>query len=144
MTNIISNIPQDSIFQDIIKKEVEKTYHNDIKYNLRSKSRWKFIGDVVEALSELCLLASTILAFSAGFYDLMLLSYLAGLMGTISLSLIGFSNYAVKESRERTKQVNTLLDKIGSETIPDITINSPNSITPINTENIPPSIVLNV
>ncbi|AGF85577.1 hypothetical protein QJ854_gp205 [Moumouvirus goulette] len=144
MTNIISNIPQDSIFQDIIKKEVEKTYHNDLKYNLRSKSRWKFIGDVVEALSELCLLASTILAFSAGFYDLMLLSYLAGLMGTISLSLIGFSNYAVKESRERTKQVNTLLDKIGSETIPDITINSPNSITPINTENIPPSIVLNV
>ncbi|AQN68065.1 hypothetical protein [Saudi moumouvirus] len=142
MTNIASNISQDTIFKEIIKKEVEKTYHSDIKYNLKSKSRWKFIGDFVEALSELCLLASTILAFSAGFYDYLLLSYLAGLMGTISLSLIGFSNYAVKESRERTKQVNTLLDKIGSETIPDITINTP--LTPINSENIQSPIVVNV
>ncbi|AVL94584.1 hypothetical protein ma198 [Moumouvirus australiensis] len=76
MTDI--NTPQNSLFKEIIRKEVEKTYQNDIKYNLRSKSRWKFIGDFVEALSELCLLASTILAFSAGFYDYMLLSYLAG------------------------------------------------------------------
>uniref|UniRef100_A0A6G6AAN0 Uncharacterized protein n=1 Tax=Borely moumouvirus TaxID=2712067 RepID=A0A6G6AAN0_9VIRU len=140
MTDI--NTPQNSIFKEIIRKEVEKTYQNDIKYNLRSKSRWKFIGDFVEALSELCLLASTILAFSAGFYDYMLLSYLAGLMGTISLALIGFSNYAVKESRERTKQVNILLDKIGSETIPDITINTP--LTPINSENISSPVILNV
>ncbi|AGC01720.1 hypothetical protein H012_gp745 [Acanthamoeba polyphaga moumouvirus] len=142
MTNIASNISQDTAFKEIIKKEVEKTYQSDIKYNLKSKSRWKFIGDFVEALSELCLLASTILAFSAGFYDYLLLSYLAGLMGTISLSLIGFSNYAVKESRERTKQVNTLLDKIGSETIPDITINTP--LTPINAENNQLPIVVNV
>lgn len=140
MTDI--NTPQNSIFKEIIRKEVEKTYQNDIKYNLRSKSRWKFIGDFVEALSELCLLASTILAFSAGFYNYMLLSYLAGLMGTISLALIGFSNYAVKESRERTKQVNILLDKIGSETIPDITINTP--LTPINSENISSPVILNV
>ncbi|QGR53725.1 putative membrane protein [Moumouvirus maliensis] len=140
MTDI--NTSQNSIFKEIIRKEVEKTYQNDIKYNLRSKSRWKFIGDFVEALSELCLLASTILAFSAGFYDYMLLSYLAGLMGTISLALIGFSNYAIKESRERTKQVNILLDKIGSETIPDITINTP--LTPINSENISSPVILNV
>ncbi|AFX92281.1 hypothetical protein CE11_00251 [Megavirus courdo11] len=125
MTNTsIQNNTSNEFFRDMIKQEVEKTYTSDIKYGLRSKSRWKLIGDIVEALSEICLLASTILAFSAGFYNYLLLSYLAGLMGTISLALIGFSNYAVKESRERTKQVNAILNKLGNDTIPDITTES--------------------
>ncbi|BCS82879.1 hypothetical protein QLL95_gp1244 [Cotonvirus japonicus] len=122
-TNIINN--GDINTSDRIKKElIDTSYYGDVKYNLRSKSRWKFIGDLTESLSQICVGIATVLAFSAGFYELNLLSFLSGSFGTSSLVLLQFSSYAMKESKERTQQVNILLKKLGLDSIPDIIVES--------------------
>lgn len=108
-----------------IKKElVEKNYYDDVKSNLASKSRWKTIGDLSEAFSHILTGISAVLAFAAGFFDHKILSFVAGCLATGSLVLLQFSSYSMKESKERTDQVNKILDKLGIEEIANITVDS--------------------
>jgi hypothetical protein len=116
----------------IRKDLVEESIYNDIKYNIRSKSRWKFIGDLTETIAHLFMLAGSVLAFATGSFNIINLSFASGSCGILSLSLLRFSSYAMKESSERTVQVNMLLEKIGISKLPDITINptTRNSLRP--------------
>lgn len=108
-----------------IKRDLlDSMYYRDVKYNLKSRFRWKFIGDLTEALSHVFTGVATILAFASGFFGIDLLAFLSGCFGAISLVILQFSSYAVKESRERTIQVNRILRKLGMEEIADITIDS--------------------
>lgn len=128
----------DGISADAINKIkqdlVEKNYYRDIQYNINSKFRWKWAGDFTEALAHLCTALSVILAFSAGFFNYSLLSFIAGCFGTCSFVLLRLSSYSMKESRERTEQVNALLRKIGIDSIPDIVIDS--ALTNSNMNNV--------
>lgn len=110
-------------FNDKIRTDIiEKNYYNDIKYNIRCKSVCKFTGDLTENLAYISIGISSIFSFAAGFFDNMYLSFISGLFGVISLSLLKFSSYSMKESKERTEQVNIILKKLGIEDIPDIVI----------------------
>ena len=64
------------------------------------------------------------LAFAAGFFDSVILSFLAGCFGTFALILRQFSSFSIKESSERTQQVNKVLQKLGIDEIVDIAIDS--------------------
>lgn len=124
MSTITTNteIYVDSELVDKVKKDlIDVSYYNDIKFNIKSKSFWKAIADITETLSQIFTVVSTIFAFSAGFFNHVLLSFIAGCLGTSALILLKFSSYATKESRERTQQVNMLLEKLGITEIPDIT-----------------------
>lgn len=113
--------------KDKIKKElVDPSYFRDVKYNLDSRFRWKFIGDLSEGISQLLILSCTMLAFSSGFFDIRALSYVSGALGIGSLSLLRFSSYAMSESRERTWQSNVILKQLGIESVPDIVVDSTN------------------
>ena len=117
---------------DKIRKElIDISYYDDVKYNIESKSRWKFFGDMTEALAQLLTGASAILAFAAGAFDNKILSFVAGALGVGSLVLMRLSSYSMKESNERTVQVNRLLDKINVNEIPDIVINSTDVATDV-------------
>lgn len=114
-----------SVLVDKIRKElVDVSYYEDVKYNIESKSRWKFLGDVSEGIAQLLMGVSSILAFAAGAFNYTVLSFIAGAIGVGSLVLLRISAYAMKESSERTAQVNRVLDQIGINKIPDIVINS--------------------
>lgn len=114
----------DSFINKIKTELIQKTFYDDLKYNIRSKSRWKFISDICEAISNILAGIAAILAFAAGVFDYSLLSFIAGCCGTSSMVFLHFSTYAMRESRERTHQVNKILSKLGLDTIPDISINS--------------------
>lgn len=101
---------------------IEETYYKDLKYNIRSKSRWKVLSDLCETISHLLIGIATILAFAAGFFKNEYLSFVSGCIGTFSMVFMQFSSYALRESRERTSQVNIILQKLGIDNIPDITI----------------------
>ena len=104
-----------------IKGEIiDKSYYQDVKSNIRSKNIWKYIGDISSTLSHVMLALATILAFAAGFFKIVVLSFLSGCFSTIALSLSQFSVYALKESRERTHRVNTILNKLGISEIPNL------------------------
>ena len=129
----INGIVQKSFDEDFINKIktdlVEKNYYDDINYNIKSKSRWKIIGDITEALSHIFIGFSTILAFSSGFFDNRLLSFIAGCFGTAAFVLLRFSSYSMKESRERTEQVNILLKNLGLDPMSDIILNTMTDMT---------------
>lgn len=107
--------------EDKIKTElVNPNYYNDIKRSIRGKSRWKFIGDFTEAISHIFTGISVILSFACGFFDDLVLSFIAGVFGIIALVLLKFSHYAINESKERTEEVNILLNKLKIDEIPMI------------------------
>lgn len=103
---------------------IEKSYFDDIKYNIRSKSTWKIIGDVLETLAYLCMGISGIFAFASGFFEQRILSFIAGCLSVTAALFFKFSSRAMAESSERTKQVNYLLKALSMDVIPDIVIDS--------------------
>lgn len=125
--NLHENNVSPEMIEKIRKELIEKMYYDDIRYNLRSKSRWKYTGDVSETLAHIIIAASIMLAFATGFFNIKFLSFISGSMNTGALVLLRFSSYAMKESKERTDQVNRLIEKLGFDDIPDITIDSANN-----------------
>lgn len=71
------------------------------------------IGNYLSIGAKFCTGASSVLAFSAGFYNNSSLAYLAGLSGTLALMLGQFSSYAKRESRSRITLLNNLLSYLG-------------------------------
>jgi len=110
----------DNLAEKIKTELIEVNYYNDIKYNIKSKSRWKFIGDFTETISYIFNGMTVILTFACGTFDNILLSFVAGVFGIIALVLLKFSSYAMKESKERAEQVNILLKKLKIEEIESI------------------------
>ncbi len=120
---IIPIVSDDEV--DKIRNElVEQSIYRDVKYNINGKSRLKFIADLTETLAHIIIVIGSILAFASGSFNIFYLSFVAGSCNVISVSLLRFSSYAMRESRERTVQVNMILRKIGIGTIPDIAIDS--------------------
>ena len=113
-------VKQTDLATKIQKELVDRNYFNDVKYNLASKSRWKIIGDLSEAFSQVFTATATILAFASGFFEYSFLAFIAGCIGTSAIVLKQFSSYCMKESSERTQQVNRILKKLGLNEIPDI------------------------
>lgn len=109
---------------DKIRILIEKTYYRDIEYNLSSKSRWKIVGDITETIAHLLIGIGILLAFASGFFNLIYMSFISGSCSTGALIFIKFSSYSMRENKERTKQVNKLIGKLGFDQIPDISIDS--------------------
>lgn len=115
----------DSDFDTRVREEILNShYFNDIKYNIRSKSRLKFLSDISQIFSYIFTSISIILTFATGYFDNLYLSFAAGCLGTIGLVLLKISSYFMAESKERTKQVNILLQHRNFPSIPDIAIDN--------------------
>lgn len=116
--------PSQELIDKIESKLIEPVYYNDVKRSVREKAIFKFVGDISETLSQIALGISSVFAFSAGFFNMNILAFVAGCLGTMAIVLSKFSSYALKESKERTEQVNIILTQLGIEKIPDIVVNS--------------------
>ena len=111
---------KDGSFQQKIQEKIKGIYEKDVNDNISARYTCRKTGHILEVVSQLFSLGSTILAFSAGFYDIKLLSFIAGCLGSLSLATLKTSAFALKESKERTNALNILLEKLGLTTIPDI------------------------
>ena len=77
-------------------------------------------GNCFQSISQIITLGATVVAFSAGYYDNKTMSFIAGCLGSVSLSLLKASAYANKESKEKNEQLNTLLTNYNFKEVPDI------------------------
>jgi hypothetical protein len=112
--------PKDVSFHQKIQEKINIIYEKDVNDNISARYTCRKTGHILEVVSQLFSLGSTILAFSAGFYDIKLLSFIAGCLGSLSLATLKTSAFALKESKERTTALNILLEKLGLSTVPDI------------------------
>lgn len=115
---------KDSITAKIQTDLINPSYYDDVEYNIYGKSQCKLLGDVFEAIAQISIGVCTILTFAAGVYNINTLSFVAGAIGVVSLVFFRLSSYAMRESKERTEQINRILEKLKMDTIPDIVIDS--------------------
>lgn len=102
-----------------IRKYVNKRYFDDIKWNLRSGSCWQFNSNIFEALGHILLGLGAILSFSTGFFDYMLLSFIAGCVTTSAMVCLKFSSYASGESSQRIDRANLICKELGIKDVVD-------------------------
>ena len=103
-----------------IQEKINVTYEKDVDDNISARYTCRKTGHILEVVSQILSLGSTILAFSAGFYDNKMLSFIAGCLGSLSLATLKTSAFALNESKERTASLNKLLTQLNLGTIPEI------------------------
>lgn len=105
---------------DEIAHRVEPAYIREVEKALSGRMSWNNVSEVCEALSKILSGCSSILAFAAGSFDNMALSFSAGCVGTVALVLLLYASFASKESLERTQRLNTTLNHVGIRSMPVI------------------------
>ena len=120
-----NNLMNDDM-KHMIMEQIRQSYEKDINENLESRSRCRKLGNSLQTLSQFISVGATIMAFSAGFYDDKILSFISGCLGSLSLAFLKTSDYALNESRERTESLNIILKKLNIDTIPDVVVQQNN------------------
>jgi hypothetical protein len=116
----------DQTLKDKILHELETYYYDDIVHNMNSRRNYKLTSDVMEVMGHVALIFSIIISFSAGYFKYEWLSFLSGCTGVVSVGLFRFSTYTLKESKERTLIVNTILKSLNMNEIVDIAMDISN------------------
>lgn len=125
---VIDKTPSNSITSEYlfnetrtrIKEKLNKTIEHDITDTIRWRYIWRKSGNIMEGLSLITSLVSTVLSFSAGAFNHTSLAFAAGCLGSISLALMRATSYSMKESKEREEQLNILLEKARIKRIPSL------------------------
>ena len=92
------------ISTDLHKKIQEKiniTYEKDVDDSIAARYTCRKTGHILEVISQILSLGSTILAFSAGFYDIKMLSFIAGCLGSLSLATLKTSAFALNGRKSK-------------------------------------------
>lgn len=106
------------------KEEIKEVVGNDlvsrVRENVRGRRMYRRMADTAEVLSKLFTGATSILAFSAAAFpgQNRLLSFLAGIFGTVGIALAGWSQYSSNESNERLSRLQTILKSLGLGDLP--------------------------
>ena len=107
-----------------VRAMIAQAYRGEVASMIRWRDLWKKFGDACEAIAKGLTGASAVLAFAASAVrdtkTADILSFTSGTVSTVGLVLLAYSSYAVKESRQRTNELNGLLDSIGVTPMPDI------------------------
>jgi hypothetical protein len=87
---------------------------------INSSRRWRKVANFTDASSQVLAMATTILAFSEGFFGMEALSFAAGCAGTTSMALAKYHTYSRAQRIERIKQLNLILRDSKIPTLPII------------------------
>ena len=99
-----------------INKEIDDCYSG--------RDKWNKVASLAFGMSELFGIVQTVLSFTAASYDIILISYLAGLLGVLCIAFNRYGSYAIKTSSEKTSQLNEILASVGiKDKVPDIADN---------------------
>lgn len=106
------------------KKIIERLKIN-LENEIDDASMWRFtwakIATAMFCISEVLMIIQTALSFTAASYQIILISYLAGVIGVIAIGLNRFGAYSKNQSTEKTNQLNKLLKTIGIDnSLPDL------------------------
>jgi hypothetical protein len=111
-----------------IRQDVADAYKDEARMLVKSRLRWKQGGDWCEAIAKGLTGASSVLAYAASAdrdtARADIFAFVSGCVGTVGLVLLTYSSYATRESRQRTSELNGLLQKLGMTPMPDIAAES--------------------
>ena len=117
----LKKIGSKSFRSNIIENYIRPNMIGDIENCFLWRKRWEKIATTSFCISEIIGLIQTGLAFSAASFNLVLISYLAGVFGVLCIALNRFGSYSKNESSEKTSQLNEILVTVGiKDKIPDL------------------------
>lgn len=100
-----------------LKKIIGPEYERDVKELLAARHLWKKASDSIEVASKIMSGLASVVAFGASSVKHPVASdwmaFGAGCIGTLSLTLMLFSNYSGRLSRQRTRELNNILKIAG-------------------------------
>lgn len=109
----INAIAPEYFKQYIIEKYIRHNLEDDIKEATTSRTKWAQTATAMFCISEILMVIQTALSFTAATYQIILISYLAGVVGVIAIGLTRFGAYSRNQSNEQNSLYNKLLQKIG-------------------------------
>jgi len=93
-----------------IKIDVNQSIKEEIDSFIKSRKHWRNTGIFMETASKVMIGLTSILTFTTSAYPCNIyLSFSAGSIATLSLVTLQFANYAFKESKLSTDNLNILL-----------------------------------
>eukprot|EP00590_Aulacoseira_subarctica_P001766 CAMPEP_0172428396 /NCGR_PEP_ID=MMETSP1064-20121228/46165_1 /TAXON_ID=202472 /ORGANISM="Aulacoseira subarctica , Strain CCAP 1002/5" /LENGTH=189 /DNA_ID=CAMNT_0013173153 /DNA_START=52 /DNA_END=621 /DNA_ORIENTATION=- len=103
-----------------IRVDVAKDLVIRAKDDIKMRAVFRAVADQTETHARIMNGLASVLAFTASSYQQYgrLLSFLAGIVGTIGVVLTGWSHYASAESNERLDRLNVILKSVGINTVP--------------------------
>jgi hypothetical protein len=109
------------MFNEIILEKIKQSLKNEINDAALWRFTWAKIATAMFCISEVLMIIQTALSFTAASYQILLISYLAGVIGVVAIGLNRFGSYSKNQSSEKTTQLNKLLKAIGIEDVlPDL------------------------
>ena len=108
---------EDTIFRDNVVRD-------QIQSMQISLIRWRRVDTMSTAVSILFGLSSGLLAFSQGFFQLPILSFISGSFSIASLSVKEFGHHAYRQTKNYSQLINELLIANGEKPLPEIVIHS--------------------
>jgi hypothetical protein len=110
-----------SFKQNIIEEYIRPNLKSDISEVSNSRFTWARVATAMFCMSELLMIVQTALSFTAASYQLILISYLAGIIGVVAIGLNRFGAYSRNQSNEKNTLYNKLLKKIGiNDSMPNL------------------------
>ena len=119
------NLQKNQLKSKIFNKKIIEHLQNSLENEIEDASMWRFtwvkIATSMFCISEVLMIIQTALSFTAAAYQILLISYLAGVIGVVAIGLNRFAAYSKHQSTEKTNQLNKLLKTIGIDNnIPDL------------------------
>jgi len=114
-----SNIPQ------YAKQDVRDMFVRDLRTDISdasiSRNSWAKVAMAMFCISEILTIVQTALSFTAASYQIILISYLAGIIGVVAIGLNRFGAYSRNQSNEQNILYNKLLKKMGiNDSMPNL------------------------
>jgi hypothetical protein len=107
-----------------LKKAIGPEYERDVKDLLSARHFWKKSRDNIEVISKILSGVASVVAFGASSVDNAAakewMAFGAGCIGTLSLTMMLFSSYSGRVSRQRTRELNNVLKLAGVSSVPQI------------------------
>lgn len=112
---------QSKYFNKKIIENIKKNLEDEINDATTLRFTWARVATAMYCISEILMIIQTALSFTAASYQIILISYLAGIIGVVAIGLNRFGAYSKNQSTEKTNQLNELLKTIGiNNELPDL------------------------
>lgn len=113
-------VAQSGLVAAQVQAMIEQALLKDVRDTIAGRYGWRKISDWAEVAARTAAGAGAILSFAAGTFEEPGLAFSAGCVGTFAMVLGLWVNYANKESRERSRELNATLKTIGIAPLPDL------------------------
>lgn len=119
------NNKKNSTIPQYAKQDARDVYVRDLRTDINeasvSRNSWAKVAMAMFCISEILTIVQTGLSFTAASYQIILISYLAGIIGVVAIGLNRFGSYSRNQSNEQNLLYNRLLKKMGiNDSMPNL------------------------